>query len=101
MQHLDVHSYGKCLHNIVSCTPHITHHTSPTLCMQDLPSYTEGWPWWEVKWNITSQYKFIIALENSVSEDYVSEKLFHAFIVGTVPGVCVCALRGKAVVGAE
>lgn len=45
----------------------------------------DGWPWWEVKWNITAQYKFTIAIENSISLDYVTEKLFHSFIVGTVP----------------
>ena len=52
---------------------------------QDIPAEMDGWPWWEVKWNITSQYKFTIAIENSISLDYVTEKLFHSFIVGTVP----------------
>lgn len=49
----------------------------------------DGWPWWEVKWNLTSQYKFTIAIENSLSLDYVTEKLFHSFIVGTVPSTCI------------
>jgi len=45
------------------------------------------WPWWEVKWNLTSRYKFVMAIENSIEMDYVTEKLFHAFIVGTVPSM--------------
>lgn len=52
---------------------------------QDIPKEMDGWPWWEVKWNLTSQYKFNIAIENSISYDYVTEKLFHSFIVGSVP----------------
>ncbi|ELR22642.1 Alpha(1,3)-fucosyltransferase 10, putative [Acanthamoeba castellanii str. Neff] len=67
MRYIDIDSYGKCFHN------------------KDIPREMDGWPWWEVKWNITAQYKFTIAIENSISLDYVTEKLFHSFIVGTVP----------------
>ena len=52
-----------------------------------MPAEMNSWPWYDSKWNITSQYKFILAFENSVYEDYVSEKLYHAFIVGSIPGM--------------
>ncbi|KAJ8046571.1 Alpha-(1,3)-fucosyltransferase 4 [Holothuria leucospilota] len=32
-----------------------------------------------------STYKFSLALENSYCEDYVTEKLWHALVIGTVP----------------
>jgi hypothetical protein len=54
---------------------------------KEFPPELKDLPWYDSKWNITSQYKFILAFENSVFEDYVSEKLYHAFIVGSVPGL--------------
>jgi hypothetical protein len=32
-----------------------------------------------------SKYKFVLALENAVEEDYVTEKIMHAVIAGAVP----------------
>lgn len=37
------------------------------------------------KLNIIKQYKFTIAFENAISEDYVTEKFFEPLIVGSVP----------------
>jgi hypothetical protein len=38
------------------------------------------------KHDILPKYKFHLAFENSNTKDYVTEKLFHAFRAGTVPG---------------
>ncbi|KAJ8043987.1 Alpha-(1,3)-fucosyltransferase 4 [Holothuria leucospilota] len=37
--------------------------------------------------DFVKSYKFILSLENSCCEDYVTEKLWHSFTVGTVPVV--------------
>jgi alpha-1,3-fucosyltransferase 10 len=34
---------------------------------------------------VTACYKFALVLENSIAEDYVSEKFFHALMSGSVP----------------
>lgn len=67
MQYIEVHSYGKCFNN------------------RQVPAELSGKPWWEIKWNITSQYRFTLAFENSIARDYVTEKLYHALVVGSVP----------------
>lgn len=67
MKYIQIDSYGGCLKN------------------KEIPPEMKGWPWYEVKWNLTSRYKFVISFENSIGEDYVSEKLFHSFIAGSVP----------------
>lgn len=35
--------------------------------------------------NMTSRYKFAIAFENAICEDYITEKLWRPLIAGTVP----------------
>ena len=35
--------------------------------------------------SIIADYKFVLALENSICPDYVSDKFFHGLISGTVP----------------
>ena len=69
MNYVKIDSYGSCLHN---------KEIPPELTAPDVQ-------WWETKWNLTAKYKMVIAFENSVHEDYVTEKLFHSLIVGTVP----------------
>ena len=63
MSHVKVDSYGGCLKNKFT-------HTSE-----------------HMKGNIElfSKYKFVIAIENSNCEDYVTEKLVHAVASGSVP----------------
>ena len=65
--YIPLHSYGKCFHNIE--TPPEMNELSP----------------WEARWHITSKYKFTLAIENSNEDDYVTEKLFYSFLVGSVP----------------
>ena len=37
------------------------------------------------KMNVLRRYKFYLAFENSMVEDYVSEKMFEGLIAGSVP----------------
>ena len=64
MRRVKVDSHGSVLHN------------------RDLPEPDKGW---ETMMRATARYKFTLALENSLAEDYVSEKLFCALISGSIP----------------
>lgn len=41
--------------------------------------------WWDHLHCAMSQYKFVLAIENTVTESYVTEKLFYALDSGAVP----------------
>jgi hypothetical protein len=64
MRHLPVHSYGRCLRNR---------------------------PWPEddggraAKHRLLAAYRFTLAFENSIAEDYVTEKFFDPLMTGSVP----------------
>jgi alpha-1,3-fucosyltransferase 10 len=64
MRRVKVDSYGGVLHN------------------HDLPEPDRGW---ETLLAVTARYKFALVLENSIAEDYVSEKFFYALMSGSVP----------------
>lgn len=36
-------------------------------------------------YELLSKYKFVIAAENAICEDYITEKFWRSFYVGTVP----------------
>jgi len=63
MEHMTVDSYGRTLQN-------------RELALDD------GVP---TKLRTIASYKFTLAFENSISRDYVTEKLFHPLLVGSVP----------------
>lgn len=63
MRHMPVHSYGKLMRN----------RTLP----EDIGRVT--------KLETIARYRFTLAFENSVAEDYVSEKFFDPLLVGSVP----------------
>jgi hypothetical protein len=63
MAHIDVHSYGKILQN------------------KRLPNDLG----FETKLEVIGSYKFTLACENAIAQDYVTEKFFHPLIVGSVP----------------
>ncbi|XP_032877848.1 alpha-(1,3)-fucosyltransferase 10 [Amblyraja radiata] len=69
MKYIQVDSYGECLHN--KDLP--TNLKDPTT-MDDDAFY-----------GILAQYKFILAFENAVCDDYVTEKLWRPFKLGAVP----------------
>jgi hypothetical protein len=64
MRRVKVDSYGRVLHN------------------RDLPGPDNGS---QTMMRVIARYKFVLGLENSIAEDYVSEKLFCALISGSVP----------------
>jgi Glycosyltransferase family 10 (fucosyltransferase) C-term/Exostosin family len=64
MQHVPVHAYGGCLYNMEA--------TAGARTRIDKRAVFAG-------------YKFCIAMENSSTRDYVSEKLFDALEAGCVP----------------
>ncbi|KAJ8984545.1 hypothetical protein NQ317_006831, partial [Molorchus minor] len=68
---VSIDSYGKCLRN----------KTFPKslLNLDPLDLYNEK------LLNFTSRYKFIIAFENAICDDYVTEKLWRPLIVGSIP----------------
>jgi hypothetical protein len=63
MQYVKVDSYGRCLRN-------------RTL------ERDEGR---ETKLEVIARYRFTLAFENSISQDYVTEKFFEPLLVGSVP----------------
>lgn len=68
MKHMNVHSFGHCLKNAdykFTATGHAGK-------MHD-------------KINAISEFKFLLAFENNIVEDYVTEKLINAYQAGTVP----------------
>ena len=40
---------------------------------------------WNAIRSVLGRYKFYIALENSITEDYVTERFYHALAAGSVP----------------
>ena len=64
MQHIAVDSYGPSLNN------------------RALPTPDRGR---ETKLSIVSRYRFTIAIENSITRDYVTEKFFDPLVAGSVP----------------
>jgi len=69
MKYIAVDSYGACLHN------------------KDFPFQDNRYKaeWGKRKINLMSQYLFVLVFENSNTVDYVTEKLFHAFLAGAIP----------------
>ena len=63
MQHIHIDSYGQLFHNA------------------DLP-HDNGYL---NKQKIASEYKFVIAFENAINDDYVTEKFFDPLLVGSIP----------------
>eukprot|EP00744_Colponema_vietnamica_P019199 GILI01027158.1.p1 GENE.GILI01027158.1~~GILI01027158.1.p1 ORF type:complete len:419 (+),score=14.74 GILI01027158.1:90-1346(+) len=72
-RYITVDSYGKCLHNMDGfVTPNGSY-----LALADNSHFS----------TIYKSYKFILAFENSICNDYLSEKFWRAFEYGVVPVV--------------
>jgi len=70
MSYIRVDSLGSCLHN------------------KDITDFvTGGWSQgaWGSLLSVLPEYKFYLAFENSISTDYVTERMFHALAAGVVP----------------
>ena len=72
MKYIKIDSYGKCLHN-----------TAMKSTRQD----TETINHYDMKVDILKkkQYKFLIAFENTHTSEYISEKIWHAYMSQTIP----------------
>lgn len=71
MEYIDVDSYGTCLNN----------KELPSKFTQDYLNNLNG----DEFLNFVARYKFVIAIENGVCNDYVTEKFWRAIKVGTIP----------------
>lgn len=69
MCHIEVDAYGECLHN-----RDLPQHLRNPTAMDDGNFY-----------KILAQYKFILAFENAICEDYITEKLWRPLKLGVVP----------------
>ncbi|XP_064164082.1 alpha-(1,3)-fucosyltransferase 10 isoform X2 [Anguilla rostrata] len=69
MRHIRVDSYGACLHNRDLPAP------LRDSAAMDEPGFL----------GILAQYKFILAFENAVCDDYITEKLWRPLKLGVVP----------------
>lgn len=71
MKYIPIDSYGKCLNN------------------KELPSAYRHFGYKYLERNdflqFVARYKFVIAIENSVCDDYITEKFWRAIHVGVVP----------------
>ncbi|KAL7176568.1 hypothetical protein ACSBR2_029991 [Camellia fascicularis] len=74
---LPYHSFGKCLNNVGGLDMALTLYPE---CVKDVNS-----KWWDHLHCAMSHYKFVLAIENTVTESYVTEKLFYALDSGAVP----------------
>lgn len=70
MKHIPVDSYGTCLNN--KKLPKHLQDPVEGMFHQDL-------------YDLMSQYKFVLAMENAVCEDYITEKLWRPLTLGVVP----------------
>ncbi len=70
MRHVQIDSLGKCLRNA------------------EIDGFVKG-GWADGGWHsildILPRYKFYLAFENSMAQDYVTERVFHALSCGVVP----------------
>uniref|UniRef100_A0A5B6YRT2 Fucosyltransferase n=1 Tax=Davidia involucrata TaxID=16924 RepID=A0A5B6YRT2_DAVIN len=73
------HSFGKCLNNVGGLDMALFLHPE---CAKDPRSAPK---WWDHLHCAMSHYKFVLAIENTVTESYVTEKLFYALDSGAVP----------------
>ncbi|PIA47316.1 hypothetical protein AQUCO_01400169v1 [Aquilegia coerulea] len=76
---LPYHSFGKCLNNVGGLDMAL--HKYPE-CANDPISSPR---WYDHLHCAMSHYKFVLAIENTVIDSYVTEKLFYALDAGAVP----------------
>ncbi|CAG8612992.1 5532_t:CDS:1 [Paraglomus occultum] len=81
MNYVTVHSYGDCLHNQDTPDEILKKYG---LEKGKAPAYWAD-NMYEVKRDILSPYKFILAFENSNCEGYVTEKVYDALLVDAIP----------------
>ncbi|POO00209.1 Glycosyltransferase [Trema orientale] len=73
------HSFGKCLNNVGGLDRALSFYPECTDDANVTPK------WWDHLHCAMSHYKFVLAIENTMTESYVTEKLFYALDSGSVP----------------
>lgn len=73
------HSFGKCLNNVGGQDMALSFYPE---CANDAQTAPK---WWDHLHCAMSHYKFVLAIENTATESYVTEKLFYALDSGAVP----------------
>ncbi|KAJ3675193.1 hypothetical protein LUZ60_004235 [Juncus effusus] len=73
------HSFGRCVNNVGGTDVALDFY--PECQMADIPTPI----WWAHLQCAMSHYKFVLAIENTWTESYVTEKLFYALDAGSVP----------------
>ncbi|OWM67468.1 alpha-(1,4)-fucosyltransferase [Punica granatum] len=73
------HSFGKCLNNVGGLDKALSYYPE---CANDASTVPR---WWDHLHCAMSHYKFVLAVENTWTESYVTEKLFYALDSGSVP----------------
>ncbi|KAI9201334.1 hypothetical protein LWI28_021759 [Acer negundo] len=73
------HSFGRCLNNVGGLDMALSLYPECTKDARVKPK------WWDHLHCAMSHYKFVLAIENTVTESYVTEKLFYALDSGAVP----------------
>lgn len=82
MKFIQIDNYGNCGNNIIHLPEHIIKiQNSNKKDLKDRGSYN----WEQGKLSLSSEYLFTIAIENSINYDYITEKLWHPLICGSVP----------------
>ena len=72
MHYIEIDSYGKCLHNTVMNS---TRQDTKTVNHYDL----------KIELLKQKRYKFLICFENTPVSEYITEKIWHAYISQTIP----------------
>ena len=79
LQHLPHHSFGKCLKNVAGGE-------AALLKMYPECKNSDTHRYWAYHLHCAmSHYKFVLAIENTMAESYVTEKLFYALDAGAIP----------------
>lgn len=73
------HSFGKCLNNVGGLDMALSFYPE---CEKDANATPK---WWDHLHCAMSHYKFVLAIENTFTESYVTEKLYYALDSGAVP----------------
>ncbi|KAI3919235.1 hypothetical protein MKW92_012803 [Papaver armeniacum] len=73
------HSFGKCLNNVGGLDMALSMYPE---CSNNPSSAPK---WWDHLHCSMSNYKFVLAIENTMIDSYVTEKLFYALDSGAIP----------------
>ncbi|KAK8952509.1 Alpha-(1,4)-fucosyltransferase [Platanthera zijinensis] len=80
------HSFGKCLNNVGGLDKALSFYPECSAdASADASASASAPQWWDHLHCAMSHYKFVLAIENTVTESYVTEKLYYALDAGAVP----------------